>query len=105
MRAGRMRSFTSSTPANQHDAGGRVAGMWSEMPRPSLTTALARLADLRAERKRRARDRFKLVAGDHEDRAAWIRQVDAWRAEVDEEIRHTKALVARLIAKRDARRK
>jgi hypothetical protein len=42
------------------------------MPRASLPSALARLAELRDERKRRARDRFKLVAGDREDRAAWI---------------------------------
>ena len=75
------------------------------MPRPSLTAALARLAELRDERKRRARDRFKVVVGDFEDRAATIRQVDAWRAEVDEEIRRTKAEIARLMAKRDAMRK
>ena len=44
-----------------------------------LTAALTRLAELRDERKRRARDRFKLVAGDREDRAAWIVQCDQWR--------------------------
>jgi hypothetical protein len=75
------------------------------MSRPFLTAALARLAELRDERKRRARDCFRVVAGDFDDRAATIRQVDQWRAEVDEEIRQTKALVARLIARRDAKRK
>ena len=75
------------------------------MPRPSLTTALARLAELRDERKRRDRERLKVVAGDWEDRAALICQVDQWRAELDEEIRQTKAEVARLQAERDARRK
>jgi len=45
------------------------------------------------------------VAGDFEDRAATIRQVDRWRAECDDEIRQTKALVARLTARRDAKRK
>jgi hypothetical protein len=70
------------------------------MPRP-LTAALARLAELRDERKRRARDRFKVVAGDWPNRTDALRQVDAWRAEVDEEIRQTKALVAQLMAKRD----
>jgi len=75
------------------------------VPRPSLTATLARLAELRDERQRRARERLKVVAGDREDRAAWICQVDAWRAEVDEEFRQTKAEVARLQAERDARRK
>ena len=74
------------------------------MPRPSLTAALARLAELRDERKRRARDRFKVVAGDWPNRTDALRQVDAWRAECDEEIRQTK-LVARLIAGREAKRK
>ena len=45
------------------------------MPRPSLTAALAHLAELRDERKRRARDRFKVVAADWADRAELIRQV------------------------------
>jgi hypothetical protein len=51
--------------------------------RPSLTVTLARLAELRDERKRRARDRRKVIAGEFEDRAATIRQVDASRAKVD----------------------
>jgi hypothetical protein len=68
------------------------------MSRPSLTSALARLAELRDERKRRARDRFRVVAADWEDRAELIRHVD-------EEVRQTKALIARLMAKRDAKRK
>ena len=37
--------------------------------------------------------------------AATIRQVGSWRAEVDEEICQMKVLVARLMAKRGARRK
>jgi len=62
---------------------------------------LFRLAELREERKRRARDRFKVVAADWEDRADLIRHV---AAEVDEEIRQTTALIARLQAKRHQRR-
>jgi hypothetical protein len=49
------------------------------MPRPSLTAALARLAELRDERKRWARYRFKVVAGDWANRAEASRQLDAWR--------------------------
>ena len=75
------------------------------MSRPSLRAVLEHLAELRDERKRRARDRFKLVAGDWANRTDAIRQIDQWRAEVDEEIRQTKALVARLMAERDAKRK
>jgi hypothetical protein len=60
--------------------------------------------ELCGERKRRARDRFKVVAGDFEDRAATIRQVDAWRAEVDKENRKAKASGARLMARRGQRR-
>jgi hypothetical protein len=41
--------------------------------------ALFRLAEVCDERKLRARDRFKVVAGDIEDRAATIRQVDTRR--------------------------
>ena len=67
------------------------------------SAALARLAGLRDEGKRRARERFKLVAGDWADRAA-ICQVDEWRAEVDEEIRQTKAPVTRPAARRGTRR-
>jgi hypothetical protein len=46
-----------------------------------------------------------VVAGDWANRTDAIRQIDQWRAEVDEEIRQTKALVARLMADRDAKRK
>jgi uncharacterized coiled-coil DUF342 family protein len=65
------------------------------MRRPSLSA----VAELRDERKRRARDRFKVVAGDWANRTEAIRQVDQWRAEVDEEIRQTDALVAKLQAR------
>jgi hypothetical protein len=69
------------------------------MSRPSLRAALEHLAELRDERKRRARDRFKVVARDAADRAEWISQCGPWR-----EIRQTKALFARLMAKPDAQR-
>ena len=64
------------------------------MPCPSLTAALTRLAELRDERKRRARDRFKVVAGNWPNRDDAIRKIDQWRVEVDEEIRQAKVLVA-----------
>jgi hypothetical protein len=75
------------------------------LPRHSLTSTLARLAELRAERKRRAAERFRVVAGDWPNRTEALRQVDAWRAECEAEIRETKATLARLLARPDAKRK
>jgi hypothetical protein len=63
------------------------------MSRMSLTAALA---ELRNARKRRARHRVNVVAGDWASRTDPIRQIDRYGVEVDEEIRQTKALVARL---------
>ena len=75
------------------------------MPRPSLTSTLARLAELRAEHKRRAAERFRVVAGDWPNRVEALRQVDLWRAECEAEIRETKVVLAKLLARRDARRR
>jgi hypothetical protein len=70
-------------------------------PRPSLTATLARLA----EQKRRARERFRVVAGDWPNPTEALRQVDAWRADCEAEIREQKAVLARLLARREGRRK
>jgi hypothetical protein len=59
---------------------------------------LFRLAELPDERKRRARDRVQAGRRWPGRPGGWTSKCDQWRAECDEEIRQTKAFIARLMA-------
>jgi hypothetical protein len=70
------------------------------MPRPTLTAALARLAELRAGRDGIAKERRRIVVRDDPDRQNRLRDLDAARVEVEAEIRAARSVVEVLRAGR-----
>jgi len=68
-------------------------GMLAAMPRPALTTALIRLAELRTQRDRLATERRRILVRDDPDRAEQLRELDATRLEVEAEIRQARSVV------------
>ena len=63
------------------------------MPRPSLTVAIARLAELRAQRDRLATARRCIVVRDDPDRARQLTDLDADRLTIELEIRRARGVV------------
>ena len=63
------------------------------MPRPSLTAALARLAELRDLRQKLVITRLRLVAGADRDRAERLAEIEADRLAVEREIRRARSVV------------
>src|SRR5258706_13589203 len=63
------------------------------MTRPSLTAALAHLAELRARRDRLAIARRRVVIGEAADRGRRLREIDVERLEVEVEIRQARSVV------------
>ena len=68
--------------------------------RPSLTAALARLAELRAQRDGIAKERRRVVVTDGPDRQKLLLQLDAARLDVEAEIRPARGPVDALRAGR-----
>ena len=63
------------------------------MPRPSLTAALTRLAELRTQRDRLAMARRRIVVRDDPDRARQLADLDADRLTIELEIRRARGVV------------
>ena len=66
--------------------------------RPTLASESSYLSHLLGERQGLARERQRMVIGDAVDRQEALEQVDAWRDQVDQEIRTTRAQTTRLRA-------
>jgi hypothetical protein len=70
------------------------------MPRPSLTAALANLADLRRLRKSLDAERSARVRSEDRQLASILRQINVDRLNVDQAIRDAEGLVSWLLAER-----
>src|SRR5262249_52557972 len=96
--------FGDSLPVSLADARVAGCGMLLSMNRPSLKSAMSRLAELCAQRGKLAAERVRVVASNGPDRQQQLEEIGADRLTVEAAIREAKATVMRLQAGRRERK-